>query len=176
MTGKFRVIALAVAALSIVSASPAPALMAQAAPPVAKPTIVVPVDPITRAKFPKTNPELVDAIAYVNRLVNQMIQPVSDFEHYGVIENWVMFPEDMKGDCEDYALSKMEILRQAGFPTVQFSRIRGVVVHRAGKPDEGHAILELRMPDGAIMFLDNLHANPMTRAELTAQGYEFFDW
>jgi predicted transglutaminase-like cysteine proteinase len=96
-------------------------------------------------------------------------------EHYGVADYWVMLPQDMKGDCEDYALSKLFLLGQAGFPTVTNAKLVGVIVHRKDG-SEGHAILALRLKDGSVVYLDNLNDEPMTRKELVKQGYEFFDW
>lgn len=167
MIGKVGV---ALAALVLlVSASP-PAIAVDPTP-----KVTIPIDATARTKFPNTAGDLVDALAYVNSIVNASITPISDLEHYGVPDKWVTMPDDDNGDCEDFALTKMEILRQAGYPAVQYARIRGVVVKL---PDryEGHAILELRMPDGAIMFLDNRFPEPMTRAELVLRGYIFFDW
>ena len=139
--------------------------------------IPVAADVVGRAKFPKAHPNEIDAISTINKLVNQSIDGMSDQEHYGVGEMWVMFPADGKGDCEDYVLTKLGILANAGFPAVAYSRIRNVIIKRAGLPDEGHAILSLRLPDsGDILFLDNRFNELMTRKELEAAGYIFFDW
>jgi predicted transglutaminase-like cysteine proteinase len=147
--------------------APAPAI------PQSPPTI--PVDAVARAKFPKLSGDAVDWLANLNRQVNHMIQGESDMEHYGVADYWVMLPQDMKGDCEDYALSKLFLLGQAGFPTVTNAKLVGVIVHRKDG-SEGHAILALRLKDGSVVYLDNLNDEPMTRKELVKQGYEFFDW
>src|SRR5262245_53613900 len=37
----------------------------------------------------------------INTAVNTAIKPVTDQEHYGVLEKWT-FPDDGYGDCEDY--------------------------------------------------------------------------
>lgn len=39
----------------------------------------------------------------VNAWVNQSIKPVTDLEHWGVVERW-NYPDDGYGDCEDYVL------------------------------------------------------------------------
>ena len=39
----------------------------------------------------------------VNAWVNQSIKPVTDLEHWGVVERW-NYPDDGDGDCEDYVL------------------------------------------------------------------------
>ena len=41
----------------------------------------------------------------VNKRVNETIKPLSDLEHWGVVERW-SYPADGYGDCEDYVLSK----------------------------------------------------------------------
>jgi predicted transglutaminase-like cysteine proteinase len=59
--------------MSLVSASPATIVN----------TPTVPVDLVARAKFPADKPEAVDALAYLNKVVNANIAYVSDQEHYG---------------------------------------------------------------------------------------------
>lgn len=169
------IIRAAVACLSLIAASPVAPSSKPAEPTEQRANIPIPVDTIARTKFPKENPELIDALAAINDLVNRSIQGQDDLSHYGISELWVMYPEDGRGDCEDYALTKMGILSQNGFPTVSNARITGVYVH-SRKGVEGHAILELMLPHGSVLIMDNLNAEPMTRAELEARGYEFFDW
>lgn len=128
-------------------------------------------------KFPRESVGVIRAVGAVNNLVNATMIYVSDQEHYGRDEVWVMMPPDGKGDCEDYALTKMELLRQAGVPVVAVARIRGVVVLDAkGQVLGAHAILELLLPGGSVAFLDNRFPELMTRSELEAHGYRFFDW
>src|SRR3569623_27382 len=56
-----------------------------------------------------------DDLVKVNNWVNQSIKPVTDIEHWGVVERWNM-GEDGYGDCEDYVLLKRHMLMQAGWP------------------------------------------------------------
>jgi predicted transglutaminase-like cysteine proteinase len=140
---------------------------------------VIPVDATARAKFPNDSGPMVDALAYVNKAINAAITPMSDQEHYGVADMWVMAPADGKGDCEDYTLTKIFVLQQAGFDIVGRTRLVAVFVHQKVKgvdSVEGHAILAVRLVSGAIMFLDNRYPEPMTHAELAARGYEIIDW
>lgn len=128
-------------------------------------------------KFPREDRAVIDAVSRVNDIVNASMVYVTDKEHYGRDEKWVTWPEDGKGDCEDFALTKMEMLRQAGVPVIAVSRIRGVIVMDArGEILGAHAILELLLPNGSIAFLDNRFNELMTRRELEAHGYRFFDW
>lgn len=128
-------------------------------------------------KFPKEDVAVLKAIGTVNHFVNEKMVYVSDLEHYGVEEKWVSMPEDSKGDCEDYALTKMELLRQMGVPIVAVAKIRSVTVRDAkGKFLGNHAILELLLPKGSVAFLDLRFDDLMTRRELEAKGYVFYDW
>jgi predicted transglutaminase-like cysteine proteinase len=145
------------------------------APITAEPPVAIPVDLVARAKFPGEKPEFVDALADFNRLVNASIIYTPDDVHYGVTDHWVGRPQDGKGDCEDYALTKLELLGEAGFPVISNTRIRSVYV-KDKDGEDGHAILEVRMPNGAVAELDNRFDEPMTRRELEARGYLFFEW
>lgn len=135
------------------------------------------VDTVARAKFPKADPELVDLLAWVNTYVNNVITYESDKEHYGVSDLWIMAPGDDKGDCEDYALTKMFILGQGGFPIVSRTKVVGVTYADSAGTAVGHAILAVRLPSGEIMYLDNRYKEPMTRKELVKyDNYQFYDW
>ena len=51
----------------------------------------------------------------VNRWVNETVKPMTDMDHWGVIEKWSL-PTDGYGDCEDYVLMKRKMLIDAGWP------------------------------------------------------------
>lgn len=127
-------------------------------------------------KFPGENLEVVKMVSAINDLVNERMVYISDPDHYGRDEMWVMTPPDGKGDCEDFALTKMELLRESGVPVIAVARVRGVLVTEGGKLLGAHAILELLLPNGAHAFLDNRYDELMTRSELERDGYQFFDW
>lgn len=138
----------------------------------------IPVDTVAEAKFPKDDPATVDALSYLNKAVNSNITYMTDKEHYGLDDHYVSLPADDKGDCEDFALSKMELLSKAGFPVVTNAKLVGVIVHFKSKgKDEigGHMILAIRLKSGDVAYLD-LSRDLMTRKELEAKGYQFFDW
>jgi len=84
----------------------------------------------------------------VNRWVNNTIQPVTDLEHWGVVERW-SYPDDGKGDCEDYVLLKRRMLIQAGWP-----REALLITVVRDKKDEGHAVLTVKTDKGDFV-LDN---------------------
>ncbi len=89
-------------------------------------------------------------IERINRWVNDHIKPMSDMEHWGVVDQWD-YPTDGYGDCEDYALLKRKLLAEQGFP---LSALLMTVVR--DRHDEGHAILMVRTDRGDFM-LDNLN-------------------
>jgi len=84
----------------------------------------------------------------INRWVNNTIQPVTDLEHWGVVERW-SYPDDGKGDCEDYVLLKRRMLIQAGWP-----REALLITVVRDKKDEGHAVLTVKTDKGDFV-LDN---------------------
>ncbi|MBK8008112.1 MAG: transglutaminase-like cysteine peptidase [Rhizobiales bacterium] len=84
----------------------------------------------------------------VNRFVNERIKPLTDLEHYGVVERWT-YPEDGYGDCEDYVLLKRRMLMQLGWPR---SALLITVVR--DKKGEGHSVLTVRTDKGEFI-LDN---------------------
>ena len=83
----------------------------------------------------------------INRRVNRAITPATDLDVYGVPEYWTL-PTD-KGDCEDYALLKRQILMQRGWPASAL--LMTVVRDERG---DGHAVLTARTQQGDFI-LDN---------------------
>jgi predicted transglutaminase-like cysteine proteinase len=84
----------------------------------------------------------------VNLWVNSHIKPMTDLEHYGVVEKWA-YPEDGYGDCEDYVLLKRRMLMQSGWP--REALLITVVRDRHG---DGHAVLTVKTDKGELI-LDN---------------------
>ena len=84
----------------------------------------------------------------VNKWVNDTIKPVTDLEHWGVVEKW-SYPDDGKGDCEDYVLLKRRMLVQAGWP-----REALLITVVRDKKGEGHAVLTVKTDKGDFI-LDN---------------------
>src|SRR5436305_6911282 len=66
----------------------------------------------------------------VNRWVNDTIKPMTDMDHWGVIEKWSL-PTDGYGDCEDYVLLKRKMLIGAGWP-------RGALLITVVRAKKGH--------------------------------------
>jgi predicted transglutaminase-like cysteine proteinase len=86
----------------------------------------------------------------VNKWVNAHVQPISDMEHWGVLDQWD-YPYDGTGDCEDYALLKRKILIDEGLPR---QALLMTVVR--DEQNEGHAVLTVKT-DGGDFILDNLN-------------------
>jgi predicted transglutaminase-like cysteine proteinase len=84
----------------------------------------------------------------VNRWVNETIKPMTDQEHWGVIEKW-SFPTDGYGDCEDYVLLKRKMLIEAGWP-----REALLITVVRDKKGDGHAVLTVKSDKGEFI-LDN---------------------
>jgi predicted transglutaminase-like cysteine proteinase len=84
----------------------------------------------------------------VNLWVNTHIQPMTDLEHWGVVERW-NYPDDGYGDCEDYVLLKRRMLIQSGWP-----REALLVTVVRDNEDEGHAVLTV-ITDKGDYVLDN---------------------
>jgi predicted transglutaminase-like cysteine proteinase len=84
----------------------------------------------------------------VNNWVNGKIKPLTDVEHWGVVERWG-YPDDGYGDCEDYVLLKRRMLIQAGWPRQALL----ITVVRDGRGD-GHAVLTVKTDKGEFI-LDN---------------------
>ena len=57
----------------------------------------------SRAARRRADAEGLDRSGRVNAWVNDTIKPMTDLEHWGVVERW-NYPDDGYGDCEDYVL------------------------------------------------------------------------
>jgi predicted transglutaminase-like cysteine proteinase len=84
----------------------------------------------------------------INNSVNETIKPMTDLDHWGVVERW-SYPDDGYGDCEDYVLLKRRMLMQAGWPRQALL----ITVVRDTK-GEGHAVLTVKTDQGEFI-LDN---------------------
>ena len=99
----------------------------------------------------------------VNRFANERIKPITDLEHYGVVEKWT-YPEDGYGDCEDYVLLKRRMLMQLGWP--REALLITVVRDQKG---EAHSVLTVRTNKGEYI-LDNQVENILLWADT---GYRY---
>ena len=94
--------------------------------------------------------ERIDA---VNRYVNRHVSFVDDRRRFGVADRWSAAAETLasgRGDCEDYAIAKMAMLRRAGFA----DRDLYLVVLKDLVRRADHAVLVVRS-EGRFLVLDN---------------------
>jgi predicted transglutaminase-like cysteine proteinase len=103
-----------------------------------------PMEPRDIVLTPKVWSDLVK----VNNWVNDHIKPMTDMDHWGVVERW-NYPDDGYGDCEDYVLLKRRMLLRAGWPR---SALLITVVR--DQKDAGHAVLTVKTNRGEYV-LDN---------------------
>ena len=90
-----------------------------------------------------------NGLKQVNDWVNHNIKPMTDMDHYGMIQ-WWRYPDDGAGACHSYALLKRRLLTQAGWP---LQALLMTIVHEAN--GEGHAVLTVETNRGEFI-LDNL--------------------
>jgi len=90
----------------------------------------------------------------INTIVNREIEPIGDEDHYHIYEqdilNWWTYPDDGKGNCNDYVLMKRKLLIEAGWP--RSALLMTVVVDHNG---DGHLILMVHTDRGDLI-LDNM--------------------
>jgi predicted transglutaminase-like cysteine proteinase len=89
----------------------------------------------------------------VNRYVNGRVSFVDDIRQYGVADHWTTAADTLRrgrGDCEDYAIAKLQLLRRAGFAEKDLY----LVILRDALRRADHAVLVARA-DGRLLVLDN---------------------
>jgi predicted transglutaminase-like cysteine proteinase len=110
-----------------------------------------PVDCKAAASMPRdvvlSNKAWIDLVR-INKWVNDNVKPMTDLEHWGVVEKW-SYPDDGYGDCEDYVLLKRRMLMEAGWP--REALLITVVREKNGN---GHAVLTVKTDKGEFI-LDN---------------------
>ncbi|MCX5496932.1 transglutaminase-like cysteine peptidase [Kaistia dalseonensis] len=99
----------------------------------------------------KLTPVLWQELIAVNDNVNTAIEPVTDKDNYGKDEYW-NYPDDGKGDCEDFVLLKRRELLDRGWPA---GALLITVVKQVN--GDGHAVLTVRTDRGDLV-LDNLES------------------
>ncbi|HEY8383787.1 MAG TPA: transglutaminase-like cysteine peptidase [Microvirga sp.] len=105
------------------------------------------VDP-TEPAFVQLTAQNWNTLVTVNKRVNSRVKPITDKEHWGLLDRWE-FPDDGAGDCEDYQLLKRRMLVERGLPRRALRMT--VVIDELG---EGHAVLMVRTDRGDYI-LDN---------------------
>ena len=92
-------------------------------------------------------------LGIVNRAVNLSIAYMADSKQFGVDDYWATPFESFasgKGDCEDYAIAKLAVLRAANWPANDLR----IVLLRDSLLREFHAVVAVR-ENGSWWILDN---------------------
>jgi predicted transglutaminase-like cysteine proteinase len=110
------------------------------------------IDPAEPAQIAATA-EVELVIRSVNLFVNRIVEMIPDQEQWGVEDRWDL-PKNGRGDCEDVALLKRQLLVERGVP--RRALLMTVVLDEDGK---GHAVLMVRTKLGDVI-LDNRRNEP----------------
>ena len=97
--------------------------------------------------------DAVERVDLVNRFVNNRVGFVDDARQYGRADVWTTASETLRrgrGDCEDYAVAKLQLLRAAGIS----DRDLYLVVLKDLVRRSDHAVLVVRAGD-RMLLLDN---------------------
>lgn len=95
----------------------------------------------------------VSQLEAVNRYVNRRVNFVDDERQFGRADVWTSANQTLstgKGDCEDYAIAKLQLLRRAGFASRNLYLV--IVKDLVSRAD--HAVLVVRAA-GRMYVLDN---------------------
>lgn len=101
--------------------------------------------------------ELFNQLRDVNNEVNRDVRYKTDAEQFRKAEYWA-FPENMYGDCEDYALEKIKRLVALGWSRTELRLTTCWII--PGDNASYHAVLTIDT-DRGTMVLDNNFARVM---------------
>ena len=111
--------------------------------------------------------EQFDSIFIINFAVNSLFKEKSDISGYGVGEYFdIMFnPETDTGDCEDFALTKMHRIIEAGILPAKNLQLIFCDVIGGG----GHVVAGIQTVNRGFIILDNLFDVPVTKKALSGK-------
>lgn len=95
----------------------------------------------------------IERLDAVNRYVNRRVEFTNDSSQFGAADLWLAAADTLrrgKGDCEDYAIAKLQLLRRAGFADKDLYL---VILRDLGRRAD-HAVLVVRA-EGRMLVLDN---------------------
>lgn len=98
------------------------------------------------------NAQNIAIINSVQTSVNRMVRPVSDDRNFSKKDFWTVV-KNGRGDCEDYSLTKRQLLIKAGF--APSSLLLATALNQHGEP---HVVLVVRT-EKQDYVLDNLYEN-----------------
>jgi predicted transglutaminase-like cysteine proteinase len=94
-------------------------------------------------------------LAVVQQAVNAAIRPAGDMEVFSLVEYWTPLEGRARGDCDDYALTKLHWLTRLGWPRDALRLTLATLPN-----GEDHLVLAVRTDRGDYI-LDNLRSAPM---------------
>ena len=95
----------------------------------------------------------IEQLDAINRFVNGRVQFTNDKRQFGSADLWMAAGETLRrgrGDCEDFAIAKLQMLRHAGFDEKDLYLVILYDVRRR----QDHAVLVARA-EGRLLVLDN---------------------
>jgi len=92
----------------------------------------------------------------VQRQVNTEHRYRTDQSGYNVGDHWAIMGEGDSGDCEDFALTKMQMLLDAGYAAKNLQLATGIT-----ETGQGHAFLLVQTVNRGTLVLDNRYQNIM---------------
>ena len=95
----------------------------------------------------------IEQLDAVNRFVNARVQFTNDKRQFGSADLWMAAGETLsrgRGDCEDFAIAKLQMLRRAGFAEKNLY----LVILNDVRRRQDHAVLVVRS-QGRLLVLDN---------------------
>jgi predicted transglutaminase-like cysteine proteinase len=101
----------------------------------------------------QTGKDSLERLEAINWYVNRRVRFVDDLKHWGRPDVWSAANETLnsgKGDCEDFAIAKLQMARRAGFQ----DRDLYLVIVKDLVSRQDHAILVVRAA-GRMLVLDN---------------------
>jgi predicted transglutaminase-like cysteine proteinase len=104
----------------------------------------------------------IERIDAVNRYVNARVEFTNDSTQFGSADLWLAAAETLRrgrGDCEDYAIAKLQMLRALGVPTDDLF----LVIARDLVRRQDHALLAVRA--GGQMWILDSGGDAVLRAE-----------
>ena len=95
----------------------------------------------------------IERLDAVNRYVNARVEFTDDSRQFGTADLWLAAADTLRrgrGDCEDYAIAKLQMLRRTGFADKDLY----LVILRDVARRADHAVLVVRA-EGRLLVLDN---------------------
>ena len=103
-------------------------------------------------------------LSLINQGVNELIEYQPDLDTYGTKDHWALPTESLKmgfGDCEDYVIMKMALLKKLNIPTKAMS----LVVLKDTDRNLYHAVLAVSTNQGTFI-LDNVRSRVLRDRQL----------